>query len=214
MRVATCNTQGRSDSLPDFRATVTAVRREQPDFVGWQEVNTDRQRQVLRATMGPAYSHRHADLAVPISVAQDWRVLREGRRKTHDGVRFVTPARWVVWVVARNGAGETVAFVNTHFVSGAWNNKPKYRKALRRALWVEHWQVLRDVTARLAQQWPCVIVGDLNRVDVRPWHPDLTWADNRGIDKVAVVGLQVDTRARILTRSDHDARVVDLKEKP
>lgn len=216
VRAVTANTQGKSDSLADFRATVAAVRDRAPAFVGWQEVKSARQSNALRVGMGDGYSHHHTDLAVPISVSRGWTVVREGRKQAHKGRAGASPARWIVWVIARHVETRQVAvFVNTHMVSGAWNNKPKLFKAWRRQMWTDHWQALRDVVAGAAKKWPVVVVGDFNRVDVKPFHPDLRWADNRGIDKVAVIGdlEPVRTAARVTTRSDHDARVVDLTVK-
>ena len=114
-----------------------------------------------------------------------------------------------MWVVARHRAtGRVAVFVNTHYVSGAWNNKPKPHKEWRKAAWLDHWQALRDLAPKLAIRGPVIFVGDFNRTDVTDWHPQLRWVDDRGIDKIAAVNARpLRAPRRLPTRSDHDARV-------
>jgi endonuclease/exonuclease/phosphatase family metal-dependent hydrolase len=161
--------------------------------------------------MGDSYTQHYTDLAVPISVHTDYEVIGGGRKKAHDGKAGASPARWVAWVIAQHRVtGEVVVFLNTHFVSGAWNSKPKPHKTWRKHVWTDHWQLLRDLLPTLRQHGPVIVVGDFNRVVVQAF-ADFAWIDNRGIDKIAANGLTAPAAPRrIVTRSDHDARTVEL----
>ena len=84
----------------------------------------------------------------------------KGSVLTHGGEAKVTPARYVNWVVLqRRGTQKRFAFVNTHFISGAWNKHPD-----RRARWRRHAEVLRTVVRTLRSRGLRVFVlGDFNR---------------------------------------------------
>lgn len=212
-----CNTQGKTDPAGDFAETVARVRAEDPDFVGWQEVNDAEDRRLVELGMGPDYELRHKGVrGVPISGnIRRWEVIDHGYLKAHGGKARTSPARYITWVVARNRqTGAVLVVVNTHFVSGAWNLKPKRNKAWRRRMWRDHYADLVKLLERL-RVGPIIFGGDFNRRRVELPNPLAIWLDDRGIDKVGIVAdagtWQPDGAAvRIETPSDHDARRVDL----
>lgn len=134
--------------------------------IGWQEVESPAARTKLNRTLTPLgyktfYPKPGPAKSVPISWRDKYFALRgSGSRLTHKGEARVTPNRYVNWVVLqRRGTQEQFAFVATHFVSKAWTGHPE-----RRARWLHHAQVLRQVVANLRGQGLRVfVVGDFNR---------------------------------------------------
>jgi endonuclease/exonuclease/phosphatase (EEP) superfamily protein YafD len=179
--------------------------------VGWQEVNHQPDKAAVKAGM-PGYQTVQLDLSVPISIRDDWRIIKAGRHKTHSGRERVTPARWITWVIVERD-GMRLTFLNTHLVSGAWNSKKKLAKAWRRLRWTEHETELRKILASLHRDHgPVIFGGDFNRLHVNRLHPQAVWLDNRGIDKIGAIGTTGSTTPqRIRTPSDHDARLVDVQ---
>jgi exonuclease III len=137
------------------------------DVIGWQEVDTAMGHNKLEAL--EYYDHfRPGDnrLDARNSIAISWRKNKYvrtggGSRLTHGGEAGVTPARFVNWVVLKNlVTGEKLAFINTHYISGAWNGDHPERQER----WRIHNAVVREVVADLlATGLPVVLVGDFNR---------------------------------------------------
>jgi hypothetical protein len=181
--------------------------------IGWQEVNDPPDRVKMRRQLGPDYRHYVPPAgpakAVPISWRRGGFILRDsGSVRTHGGEAKVTPARYVNWVVLqRRGTKKRFAFVNTHFISGAWNKHPN-----RQARWRTHAGVLRDVVRRLRGRGLRVfVVGDFNRRSSIPL-PDQAYVPVKGsravpLDQVYVTRGTSHSRAQRLPRngSDHHA---------
>ncbi|NPC69279.1 hypothetical protein HPP05_05890 [Corallococcus exiguus] len=137
------------------------------DIIGWQEVDTAEGHSKLDAM--DAYAHfRPGDgrLDARNSIAISWRKNKfektgDGSRLTHGGEADVTPSRFVNWVVLKNLAtGAKLAFINTHYISGAWNGEHPERQDR----WRTHNTVVREVVAELrGRGLPVVLVGDFNR---------------------------------------------------
>lgn len=137
------------------------------DIIGWQEVDTAEGHSKLGAM--EYYNHFRPGedrLAARNSIAISWRKNKfdkvdDGSRLTHGGEAGVTPARFVNWVVLQNKAtGARIAFINTHYISGAWNGEHPERQER----WRTHNAVVREVVADLlARGLPVVLVGDFNR---------------------------------------------------
>lgn len=136
------------------------------DVIGWQEVNDSKGHDKRRAMQG--YSHfkpKAGDTAAANHIPISWRSAKfertgSGSKLTHGGEAKVTPSRFVNWVVLKHkNTGKKFAFVNTHFISGAWSKHPD-----RQARWLKHRDVLKSVVKDLeAKGLPVAVVGDFNR---------------------------------------------------
>ncbi|WP_338281020.1 endonuclease/exonuclease/phosphatase family protein [Corallococcus caeni] len=159
------------------------------DVIGWQEVDTAEGHNKLEAL--EYYSHfRPGDdrLDARNSIAISWRKNKfektgDGSRLTHGGEAGVTPSRFVNWVVLKNLAtGAKLAFVNTHYISGAWNGEHPERQER----WRTHNAVVREVVAELlGRGLPVVLVGDFNRAlsqDI----PGMNHLRTAGVDGVPI----------------------------
>lgn len=151
--VGTHNTHYGDGSFPAFAGVI-----------GWQEVNDPADRDKMRNRLGAEYSHAVFSgpaSAVPISWSTRFSKVKQGSVLTHGGQAGVTPNRYVNWVVLQNrSTGKRFAFVNTHFISGAWSGHPE-----RQAQWLTHLDALKAEVAKIQtnEQVPVVVVGDFNR---------------------------------------------------
>ncbi|RKH34570.1 hypothetical protein D7Y13_35880 [Corallococcus praedator] len=137
------------------------------DIIGWQEVDTSEGHTKLGAL--EFYDHfrpGESRLDARNSIAISWRRNKyektgDGSRLTHGGEAEVTPSRFVNWVVLKNKeTGAKLAFVNTHYISGAWNGEHPERQER----WRTHNAVVHEVVADLrGRGLPVVLVGDFNR---------------------------------------------------
>ncbi|RYZ44046.1 MAG: hypothetical protein EOO71_00820 [Myxococcaceae bacterium] len=137
------------------------------DVIGWQEVDTSEGHTKLGAL--ESYDHFRPGenrLDARNSIAISWRRNKfektgDGSRLTHGGEAEVTPARFVNWVVLKHKeTGAKLAFVNTHYISGAWNGEHPERQER----WRTHNAAVLEVVADLrGRGLPVVLVGDFNR---------------------------------------------------
>ncbi|ATB49251.1 endonuclease/exonuclease/phosphatase family protein [Corallococcus macrosporus] len=167
--------EGEVESLAATTTTVAthntlrgqATFRPLADVIGWQEVSTAEGHNKLEALEYYAHFRPGAErLAARNSIAISWRKNKyektgDGSRLTHEGEAGVTPARFVNWVVLKNKqTGAKLAFINTHYISGAWNGQNPDRQAR----WHTHNSVVREVVRELrGRGLPVVLVGDFNR---------------------------------------------------
>lgn len=181
--------------------------------IGWQEVNDPVDRDKMRNRLGAEYHHEvfsGAASAVPISWNSRFTKVGQSSKKTHDGEAGVTPARFVNAVVLKNKqTDKKFVFVNTHFISGAWNGKHPERQAR----WLRHLDVLKSEVTRLRtlHNAPVVVVGDFNRrrAENLPGLLMLDVKDVAGytIDQIYVPDGAVATKSHQLQKfgSDHHA---------
>ncbi|WP_233609782.1 endonuclease/exonuclease/phosphatase family protein [Corallococcus sp. AB049A] len=159
------------------------------DIIGWQEVSTAEGHSKLDALEYYDHFRPGAErLAARNSIAISWRRNKfektgDGSRMTHEGQEGVTPARFVNWVVLKNKeTGAKLAFVNTHYISGAWNGEHPERQER----WRTHNAVVREVVADLlARDLPVVLLGDFNRAlsqDI----PGMNHLNTAGVDGVPI----------------------------
>ncbi|NOK31952.1 hypothetical protein HMI49_01880 [Corallococcus exercitus] len=159
------------------------------DVIGWQEVSTAEGHNKLDAL--EYYNHFRPGenrLDARNSIAISWRKNKyektgDGSRLTHGGEAGVTPARFVNWVVLKNiETGAKLAFINTHYISGAWNGEHPERQER----WRTHNAVVREVVADLlGRGLPVVLVGDFNRAlsqDI----PGMNHLRTAGVDGVPI----------------------------
>jgi hypothetical protein len=220
--VATLNVRSNPEMVQ--RRVVHDVRRAVAiaAVVLWQEIGPTRYKNALRALAG-LWRHAHLRLAIPISWdAEEFERLGSGHQRTHRGRATASPARYLSWVILRHReTGAEVVFLNTHFVSGAWNDKRKTFKAWRRRMWLRHYAALEAKVAQFHDQGYTVVGGgDFNRRNVERFHADLEWMSAGGIDYLFVVpgphdktnvqGFQVVRNFE----SDHNARVAALDITP
>lgn len=159
------------------------------DVILWQEMAPKRYKQALR-DLGPEWTHAHLNLEVPISWRDDeWELVYEGSILAHEGKATASPNRYIAWVVLRHRAtGKLVGFVNSHYVSGAWNGKLKTFKQWRKRMWVQHYALHVELIEALKLLGvPVVGGGDFNRAHVSPFTDDLKWLVNHGIDYLFAV---------------------------
>lgn len=168
---------------------------QQADFVGWQEIAPRRYRRAVGRLPSKV---RFLNTPVPVSFPKDWVVLDTARILTHKGRRLVTPHRWIVVALLREKKTNKVfALVNTHYVSGAWNNKRKFQKEWRKTAWNHHHRLHRKVVRRLVNNGISVIgTGDFNRENVRKLNRRQKWLNNGRIDKIFKVNAPHGVRLR------------------
>ncbi|EPX55444.1 hypothetical protein D187_009055 [Cystobacter fuscus DSM 2262] len=159
------------------------------DIIGWQEVDTDAGHSKLGAL--EYYEHYRPGegrLDARNSIAISWRKNKyektgDGSLLTHGGEAGVTPARFVNWVVLKNkDTGAKLAFINTHYISGAWNGEHPERQER----WRTHNDVVREVVADLLSRGlPVVLVGDFNR-QLSQDIPGMNHLRTAGVDGVPI----------------------------
>lgn len=222
MKVASQNVRNTPD-LP--RVMVRAAARRVSQIKGlsvvfWQEIVEGEDHRDIQDVMGRGWSWVQVDYAIPISYKKkQWHLVETGHELMHHGLERTSPNRLVTWVVLRKvkrfgsaGSRKVVCFMNTHFVSGAWNHKEKRNKEWRQQRWVEHWVKMRDLVWGFIERGITVIFGgDWNRAIVRKFHARQRWLVSHGIDKIGVIEAPGGCRVRevrdgtVPTASDHDA---------
>lgn len=146
----------------------------------------------------------------------DWTIGQATVEKMHNGLIHVTPARYLSTVTATSTARPDVkvAFIDTHFISGAWSNNYPKTKAWRRARWSSHWAQLQDAVTRLVDAGYTVVVGaDTNRETMPALHVGQLVPVEHGIDHLWVIpaaGRTVKVTGKTITAAgalftDHDA---------
>jgi exonuclease III len=159
------------------------------DVIGWQEVDSTEGHNKLDALTGYEHFQPGAGrLDARNSIAISWRRGRfemtgNGSRLTHGGEAEVTPARFVNWVVLKDKqTNAKLAFINTHYISGAWNGEHPERQER----WRTHNQVVREVVADLlSRDLPVVLVGDFNR-DLSQDIPGMNHLNTAGVSGVPI----------------------------
>ncbi|WIG98748.1 endonuclease/exonuclease/phosphatase family protein [Myxococcus sp. SDU36] len=144
-----------------------ATFRPLADIIGWQEVENAVAHNKLETLENYSHFRPGAErVAARNSIAISWRKNKfektgDGSRMTHGGSAGETPARFVNWVVLKHKTtGAKLAFINTHYISGAWNGSHPDRQER----WRTHNTVVREVVAELrGRGLPVVLLGDFNR---------------------------------------------------
>lgn len=189
-----------------------------PRFVVWQEIEDPADKLAIYQIMGDRYVHRATAESAPTSIPRGWQIHEHRRTRTHDGIRLVTPHRLFTTTVVANPRRpelDPIAIIGTHMISSAWSNRVVPLKARRRALWNQHWDMMRAEVERLqALGLTVLIAGDLNRVNPPKLVPGMKWIGGGGLDHIGLVpgsvAVKVQARGRLPLNSDHDARWVRL----
>lgn len=228
MRVITANIRNNPDlSRTKVAGDAAAVGRWGAVAL-FQEIAEREDHQDLRRGLGNKWSIVHDNVAVPIAYKPRFWVEVQGHEmsnglaprgavRMHDGRKRTSPPRYVTWVVLRRKSRPDlppVVFINTHFVSGAWNRKPKLHKKWRKKMWNQHWDKMQNIVLQFQEAGITVVFGgDFNRKDVARFSPRQRWFVNGGIDKLGCIEAKGGTRVRLVDvdrkgmNSDHDARI-------
>lgn len=138
-------------------------------IIGWQEADRSTTPTRLRNQLGSLYRHyTPAGSAgyIPVSWRSDrFSFIAARSVKTHEGKLGVSPDRWISIVHLRNRAtGRRIVFINTHFVSEAFNDGSSYR-SWRLDMWYRHYHRLYAEIGAIRTSLPKVpiyLVGDFN----------------------------------------------------
>lgn len=161
-----------------------------------QEISPAYYKRALRSVFGSAQWYvKGIGTECPIVLSKRaWEVLDVHVALAHKGKATASPNRYIVVVLARRlGTNKIVAFVNTHYVSGAWNGKFKTFKKWRQRMWTNHWLLEAEIVSILVAHGITVIgSGDFNRLHstIQKFHPDMKWLGTHGIDGSFVVHAQ------------------------
>lgn len=186
MRIVTSNIKN------SINGALFSKRVRQTSYLGgillFQEIKGEADHRNLRAALGDGYFVSHENLSIPIAVPfAEFEVISVGERKMHDGKKLTSPSRWVTWVVVRHrGTGIIFVVINTHFVSGAWNRKPKLNKKWRKHMWEQHFDRMRTVILNFVERgMPVAGGGDFNRKEgVEKFTNSQVWVANVALDKL------------------------------
>lgn len=188
MLVSTANIMG--NPLMSQKKVVLDVKtvKSRSTVVGWQEISNARYKKAVREVYGADWETCQLGVSIPISVrASAFKILKSGHQLAHHGKALASPNRYIAWayLADRNDALCKFVLMNTHYVSGAWNNKPKPHKKWRQRMWHVHYAQQKQLVLDAHRAGFTVVgTGDFNRVDVKKFHPDQHWLENGGIDKL------------------------------
>lgn len=208
-------------ALPKVKQDVEKSAELPADVVFRQEISPNDYKNLIQAHQPMGWRHAYLDMAIPISyrVGSDarWDFIGAGREKMHDFKSGISPTRWINWVILVDKTNQQrTVFLNTHFVSGAWNDKPVREKQWRKDMWNQHF---RGMSARMKllhdAGYNIVFGGDFNRIDIPyKFHPEQQWIMDNGIDKLGVIkarhGVQIGVkRTDVIVgfNSDHNAKL-------
>ncbi len=121
----------------------------QGDVILWQEIVPARYKSAVRA-LSPAFTSAFASEGGEAISWRDsvWSWVSEGESMLHPAIKGVTKGRTIFWVDLRhNVTGVVVRFFTCHFISGAWNPKPRPQKMARKGWWLEARQRMADLFA-------------------------------------------------------------------
>lgn len=232
MRLVTANIRNNPDMARQLVREDARTVAGLGSAVLFQEIGEREDHEDVAVGLGKGWDVYFTKLPIPIAlrsrrfklVSQDEmpddELQASGYVRTHRGRRGASPSRYISWVVVTHPSRSDdlpIVIMNTHFVSGAWNWKPKLWKRWRKRMWKKHWKKMQKLIQAFHDAGYTVIFGgDFNRTHVEKFHPKHVWLSNRGIDKIGAVpapsGAQVRLRLakRVELNSDHDARVASF----
>ena len=206
-------TMPQSHVLHDVRAGASLG-----DVVLWQEISPPRYKAAVEG-LPDRWRTVQESTEDPISFdTRVWRFVSTDRALLSRGRAHVTPARWATWAVLLNmSTGRQVVFMNTHYVSSAWNSKPVSHKAWRKRVWIKEWQNQNEVTDRLSARGLTIMGGgDFNRIRLPKFDTRQVNLNSGSIDHLWVIpGAIRDVEPGRTWRdthlySDHDAVVASF----
>lgn len=193
-------------------------------FVGFQEIDeadTPNEHAILKRI----FRRRqvvHLSGHEPMVLPRSTKLVTSYRIHAAPGIPHVSPARYLNVSVVQMGVFKKrkFAFINTHYVAGAFNNKVESTQKERVASWEQHFAVhKKEVEDLIAQGISVIWTGDVNRI--HPVMPLLVPGERRlrvkGMDIVSVIEAKDGVKFKYLnggsvkTHSDHDVQYVVLE---
>lgn len=184
MRIVTANIKNRPPMRQSRVEHDVAKVKKRASVVLWQEINPGRYKHAVRYVGDGHWTTVHLGTANPISFdAEHFELLDQGVKLAHRGKAFASPKREITWVwLRRKSTGHEFVVLNTHFVSGAWNTKPKLHKAWRQRVWKVHFRVLRKMIRDFHEDGLTVFAGgDWNRTGMQHHFDEMTFLAAHGI---------------------------------
>lgn len=137
------------------------------DVICWQEVALPDSKRKLVANLSGYDQYLEPGLAgqVPVSWRNDRFSLVEAESTlAAPRVKIYSPPRYVSRTVLLDTVtGQQFAVYNTHMVQGAWNDRRKPFKQMRKKNWRQHARVLRRELRQADPAIPTLACGDFNR---------------------------------------------------
>lgn len=224
------------DNLSRRHAAIIAVRdalsmegsQDRP-LVGWQEIGEgdgdEKEKGWINEHFGPYYNNLHLNDGghrVPISAPKAYTLLSQRVTPVHGGLEGVSPNRVIseALLSAADDPALTFAFLNTHFVAGAFNGQEDPHEAWRDRMWALHFDTLRTTMEYwLSRGYPVIWTGDTNRDPMPKLFPlKETRPFGAGIDQIGWIpgtnGVQIQLRNKFtvpMNVDGHDARVAVLQ---
>jgi hypothetical protein len=187
------------------------------DVVLWQEIIPKRYKRAVRDLDRTVWQTEHLDTEVPISFRKDiWSLVKGNIVPLHHGRALTSPNRDLTWVKLRhNISHDEIVFVNTHYVSGAWNHKRRLHKAWRQMMWKRSWNIQHIFTLSMDDE-PIIGGGDFNRLTLEPFvaTQDEVWAPSTSIDHIYTIPTRalkivvIERRKNSNNFTDHDFRYI------
>lgn len=224
------------ENLGRREAAIVAVRNslamegaEDRPLVGWQEIGEGDgdtlERGWINEHFGSYFRNLHlgdGGHRVPISAPRAYDVLQQRVTPVHGGKEGVSPNRVItdVLLAAADDPALKFAFVNTHFVAGAWNGETDPYEEWRDEMWGIHFDKLRVVMDHWHDRgYPVIWTGDTNRNPMPKLYPAKEIrAFSGGIDQIGWVpgsnGVEIrlrNTKTVPMDVDGHDARVAVLQ---
>lgn len=170
LKVLTANIKDNPD-MPDahVRSDLQKIRRWRPgvQFAGFQEIGDPADHRNVSNAFSrlrgfrQLFWHRQTPIVVRYLM---WSVLDRYWVKAHSGMHGVSPSRGFSVTLNQHRLQRwKFAFIDSHFVSGAWYGSHT-NQAWRREKWVEHFNELQDHIEQLnADGYTVVVLADWNR---------------------------------------------------
>jgi hypothetical protein len=149
-------------------------------------------------------------------------VLAQRVTPVHPGLEGVSPNRVIseVLLAAAHDPALQFAFLNTHFVAGAFNGREDPHEAWRDRMWALHFDTFHSTMQYwLSRGYPVIWTGDTNRDPMPKLYPAReARAFGAGIDHIGWIqgtnGVQIqlrNTKVVPMNVDGHDARVAVLQ---
>lgn len=185
------------------------------DVIMWQEIEPGYYKGAIRELL-PNEHWENTCLTVesPISLSRaKWNATRSGVKRTHVGLKFVSPHRYISWTLATHKRTKAqVVFINSHFVSGAYT-KGKYfsTRWYRKSRWAFHFAVLQLMIKRFnAAGYSVVVGGDWNRHDVPNFTKDTVFVIRGTLDHLVWCPAPGGTTLHVLERKSYSTGALHL----
>jgi hypothetical protein len=223
--IGRANLGQRENAIIAVRNALSMEGPQDRPLVGWQEIGEgdgdEKEKGWINEHFGPNYNNVHLNNSghlVPMSVPKVYSVLAQRVTPVHDGLAGVSPARVITEVLlgAADDPALKFAFLNTHFVAGAFNGQQDPNEAWRDRMWARHFDILKTTMQYwLSRGYPVIWTGDVNRDPMPKEYPAREGRPfAHGIDQIGWIestnGVQIqlrNTKVVQMNVDEHNARV-------